>query len=75
MQIVSSGDNLHEKSKPIFWEKKGKMSPFWHLLNFAQRMVKVMIFVHDILKCFSYFSPENILFTPSIWTDKPELTI
>ena len=22
MQIVSSGDNLHEMSKPIFWEKK-----------------------------------------------------
>ena len=21
MQIVSSGDNLHELSKPIFWEK------------------------------------------------------
>ena len=24
MQIVSSGDNLHEMSKPIFWEKGGK---------------------------------------------------
>ena len=22
MQIVFIGDNLHEKSKPIFWEKK-----------------------------------------------------
>ena len=22
MQTVSSGDNLHETSKPIFWEKK-----------------------------------------------------
>ena len=22
MQIVSSGDNLHEMSEPIFWEKK-----------------------------------------------------
>ena len=21
MQIVSSGDNLHEMSKPVFWEK------------------------------------------------------
>ena len=24
MQIVSQGDNLHEMSKPIFWEKEGK---------------------------------------------------
>ena len=24
MQIVSSGDNLHEWSKPIFWRKKKK---------------------------------------------------
>ena len=22
MQIVSSGDNLHKMSKPVFWEKK-----------------------------------------------------
>ena len=22
MQIVSQGDNLHEMSKPIFWEKE-----------------------------------------------------
>ena len=22
MQIVSNGDNLHEMSKPIFWEKQ-----------------------------------------------------
>ena len=21
MQIVSKGDNLHERSKPVFWEK------------------------------------------------------
>ena len=25
MQIVSSGDNLHEMSKSIFWEKKEKI--------------------------------------------------
>ena len=24
MQIVSSGDNLHEMSNPIFWRKKEK---------------------------------------------------
>ena len=30
MQIVSIGDNLHERSKPVFWEKYDKylnMSP------------------------------------------------
>ena len=26
MQIVSLGDNLHEMSDPIFWEKYFKMS-------------------------------------------------
>ena len=25
MQIVSNGDNLHEMSKPVFWEKKEKV--------------------------------------------------
>ena len=25
MQIVSSGDNLHDISSPIFWGKKGKI--------------------------------------------------
>ena len=24
MQIVSTGDNLHEMSKPVFWEKYEK---------------------------------------------------
>ena len=26
MQIVSNGYNLHEKSKPVFWEKRKKLS-------------------------------------------------
>ena len=26
MQIVSIGDNLHEMSKPVFWEKYFNMS-------------------------------------------------
>ena len=25
MQIVSNGDNLHDMSKPVFWEKYFKM--------------------------------------------------
>ena len=30
------GDNLHEKSKPIFWEKIEKISSICHLLNFPR---------------------------------------
>ena len=28
MQIVSMGDNLHEMSKPVFWEKQEKYHLF-----------------------------------------------
>ena len=28
MQIVSSGDNLHEKSNPVLWEKEEKYHEF-----------------------------------------------
>ena len=28
MQIVSIGDNLHEMSNPVFWEKKEKNHQF-----------------------------------------------
>ena len=28
MQIISSGDNLHEMSKPIFWKKEDKKKYF-----------------------------------------------
>ena len=28
MQIVSIGDNLHEMSNPLFWEKKEKHHQF-----------------------------------------------
>ena len=40
MQIVSNGDNLHEMSNPVFWEKNTKNI---NLLSaeFAQRGVKV----------------------------------
>ena len=36
MQIVQ-GDNLHEMSEPIFWEKYDKLSS----AGFGQRIVKV----------------------------------
>ena len=36
MQIVSTGDNLHEMSKSIYWDIK-KMSS----AEFAQKVVKV----------------------------------
>ena len=40
MQIVSIGNNLHEMSNPVFWEKSGKIT---NLLSaeLAQRVVKV----------------------------------
>ena len=28
MQIVSNGDNLHEITNPVFWEKKNKKKNF-----------------------------------------------
>ena len=47
MQIVSLGDNLHEMSNPVFWEKVRKI--FQDIsAEFAQRVVKVKIalFIH-----------------------------
>ena len=35
MQIVSLGDNLHEMSKPVFWEKMKNVSKH-HLLKVLQ---------------------------------------
>ena len=40
MQIVSNGENLHEMSKPVFWENKENiinLSP----AELAQRVIKV----------------------------------
>ena len=36
MQIVFSGDNLHEMSKPIFWENKKKYFDMLSAENFIQ---------------------------------------
>ena len=36
MQIVSSGDNLHEMSNPAVWGKIGKISPICRLLNLSR---------------------------------------
>ena len=43
MQIVSNGENLHEMSKPVFWEKKKIKNVIILLLSaeFAQRVAKV----------------------------------
>ena len=40
MQIVSSGDNLHEMSDPVFWENKKNIINLPSAEN-AQRVVKV----------------------------------
>ena len=44
MQIVSIGDNLHEMSNPIFWEKKKKIITNLSSPELAQREVKIKIF-------------------------------
>ena len=36
MQIVSWGDNLHEKSNPVFWEKQEKYFKMLSAENFTQ---------------------------------------
>ena len=38
MKIVSLGDNLHELSKPIFWENKKPISRFRLLIFFTQHI-------------------------------------
>ena len=46
MQIVSWGDNLHEMSKPIFWEKKKKKNIIsLPSAKYAHRMVQACNFV------------------------------
>ena len=39
MQIVSMGDNLHEMSNPVFWEKYFKMMSD----DFAKRVLTVKV--------------------------------
>ena len=36
MQIVSWGDNLHEMSNPVFWEKQKKYFKMLSAENFTQ---------------------------------------
>ena len=36
MQIVSTGDNLHEMSKPVFWERLEKYFNVLSAENFSQ---------------------------------------
>ena len=38
MQIVSLGDNLHEMSYPVFWEKKEKYFKMSSAENFTQNV-------------------------------------
>ena len=38
MQIVSSGDNFHEMSKPVFWEKCAKYFKMLLLEIFTQNV-------------------------------------
>ena len=36
MQDVSIGDNLHERSKSVFWENEEKYFKMWSAENFTQ---------------------------------------
>ena len=45
MQIVSTGDNLHEISKPIFSKKNKKNIVKLSSAELAQRVVKVNYFL------------------------------
>ena len=40
MHIVSSGDNLHKMSKPIFWKNNKTIINLLYV-EYAQRVVKV----------------------------------
>ena len=41
MQIVSYGDNLHEMSKPVFWENEEKISSNCRLLKILPRVLRL----------------------------------
>ena len=60
MHIVSSGDNLHEMSDPVFWKKKKKkkkkkkyITNFWSA-ELAQSVVKVKL---NLLCKLLFFNP------------------
>ena len=50
MQIVSIGDNLHEMSNPVFWEKYFKMLSTENFTQSANWSVKVQILI-KLLGC------------------------
>ena len=57
MQAVSSGDNLHEMFKPIFWKKKIKeYFKIWSAVFFTQsaKLYEVItIFTLNVQTCIS----------------------
>ena len=64
MQIASKGDNLHEMSKHIFWEKREKNIISLSSAEFAQRVIEVKyqsrfmnaFICHKIKKVISFYS-------------------
>ena len=50
MQIVSFGDNLHEISKPVFWEKIRKNISIYRLLKILPRVLSVSHFPSFLFK-------------------------
>ena len=66
MQIVSYGDNLHEMSKPISWEKKEKIFGMSSANLFPSMLsIKYMYHIYpkywDRLACANRLDPDQML--------------
>ena len=59
MQIVSSGDNLHEMLNPVFWEKKEKNIINLPSAENAQKMVQVKPFISCIAMALTLKAPRK----------------
>ena len=59
MQIVTNGENLHEKSKPADWESKKKIISL-SSAELAQRVVKVNTDNDKLKSIFSILDNANI---------------
>ena len=66
MQIVTNGNNLHEMSKPFFWENKKNISKYrllkishrnlsikesWHPWLSKMHPIKILIWLHKCASC------------------------
>ena len=73
MQIVFSGDNLHEISKPVFWEKIENIS-ICHLLKILSRVISVNGFTVVITSMFTLISGGIFVMVLEILRQRPSCT-